>query len=229
MSRDDHLIAGYLLGELPPEEATAFERRMAVDPAFNDAVERMRPVVEGLHAMPSLGWPDADRVEPPPLPPLPGLAAPSRARWRPGRPAVALLGAAALAIGVVIGAVLVDRGGDEANTGASLALTRLGEAGPMARGEARVVDGASDTLQVTVSGLPPSGAGSLYELWLLDGPDRLLSLGSFRVPTSGRVEVDVPLPVPVGEFRFIDVSREPDDGNPAHSGDSVLRGPTRTA
>ena len=39
----------------------------------------------------------------------------------------------------------------------------------------------------------------------------------------------VRLPVPVTDFRYIDVSREPDDGDPAHSGDSVLRGPTGTA
>ena len=80
-----------------------------------------------------------------------------------------------------------------------------------------------------VSGLAPSDGGAFYELWLLDDADRMVSLGSFRVPASGRAEIDVPLPVPVTDFRYIDVSREPDDGDPAHSGDSVLRGPTGTA
>jgi len=131
-------------------------------------------------------------------------------------------------VGAAIGA-LVAGGGDDAPAGAPLVLGRLGDAGPSAQGEARVVGGDADRLRVSVSGLRPSDGGSFYELWLLDGPDRLVSLGSFRVPASGSVEVDVPLPVPVEDFRFIDVSREPEDGDPAHSGASVLRGPTGTA
>ncbi len=92
-----------------------------------------------------------------------------------------------------------------------------------------MVGGDGRNLRVSVSGLQPSGAGAFYELWLLDGADRLVSLGAFPVPASGSAEVVVPLPVRVRDFRYIDVSREPDDGNPAHSGDSVLRGPTAGA
>jgi hypothetical protein len=57
----------------------------------------------------------------------------------------------------------------------------------------------------------------------------MLSLGSFRVPASGEAEVTVPLPVDVADFRFVDVSVEDDDGDPGHSGVSVLRGPTAPA
>jgi len=81
-------------------------------------------------------------------------------------------------------------------------------------------------LRVQVSGLAPSPAGEFYELWLMDGPTRLVSLGSFRVPSSGAAEVAVPLPVPLRDFAFIDVSVEREDGDPAHSGESVLRGST---
>ena len=84
-------------------------------------------------------------------------------------------------------------------------------------------------LRVWVSGLAPSRPGAYYELWLLDGPERLLSLGSFRVPASGAAEVTVPLPVDVTDFRFVDVSVESADGDPGHSGVSVLRGPTAPA
>ena len=228
MRGDDALIADYLLGELPEAERAAVERRMAEDAAFADAVARMRPVVEGLEALPPLGWSAGDVPALPPLPPLPGPARP-RSAWLAPRPAVAIaLAAAVLLGGIAIGA-LVARDGDGAPEGPALALTRLGDAGPSARGEARVVGGDEGGLHVTVSGLRPSGSGAFYELWLLDGPDRLVSLGSFRVPASGSAEVDVPLPVPVRDFRFIDVSREPEDGDPAHSGDSVLRGPTGSA
>ena len=230
MRGDEALITDYLLGELPEERRAEVERRIAGEPAFADAVARMRAVVQGLEAVPDLGWPADEPPALPPLPPLPGLARPRRFAWTVPRAAVAAAAAAAVrAAGIAIGALVAGGGDDAPPEGPALALARLGDAGSSAHGEARVVGGDADTLRVQVSGLQPSGAGAVYELWLLDGADRLLSLGSFRVPASGDAEVDVPLPVPVTDFRYIDVSREPEDGDPAHSGDSVLRGPTGTA
>ena len=230
MRGDDTLIADYLLGELPEAERAEVERRIARDAGFADAVARMRAVVECLEAVPDLGWPADETPALPPLPPLPGLSRPRRFAWPPARPAFAVAAAVAvLAAGVAIGALVTGRGDDAPPEGPALALARLGDAGPSAHGEARVVGGDEDTLRVQVNGLRPSGTGAVYELWLMDGADRLLSLGSFRVPASGDAEVDVPLPVPVTDFRYIDVSLEPEDGDPAHSGDSVLRGPTGTA
>ena len=230
MRGDEALITDYLLGELPEARRAEVERRIAGEPAFADAVARMRAVVDGLEAVPDLGWPADEPPALPPLPPLPGLARPRRFAWAMPRPAVAVAAAVAvLAAGIAIGALVAGGGDDAPPEGPALALARLGDAGSSAHGEARVVGGDADTLRVQVSGLRPSGAGAVYELWLLDGADRLLSLGSFRVPASGDAEVDVPLPVPVTDFRYIDVSLEPEDGDPAHSGDSVLRGPTGTA
>ncbi len=229
MRGDETLITDFLLGELTESERAEVAQRIDRDPAVAQAVARMRPVVEALDAGPGGGWPVTDPSTLPPLPPVPGLARPRRVRWAMPRPAIAVAAAAAvLAAGVAIGA-LVAGGGDSQPEGPALALERLGDAGPSARGEARVVGGDADTLRVAVSGLQPSGSAAVYELWLLDSGDRLISLGSFRVPDSGDAEVDVPLPVPLTDFRYIDVSREPEDGDPAHSGDSVLRGPTATA
>ncbi len=78
-----------------------------------------------------------------------------------------------------------------------------------------------DDATIDVSGLEPSGRGRFYELWLLNSADDLVSIASFEVPASGTARVTVPLP---GGYRFVDLSAEPDDGDPAHSGDSVLRG-----
>ncbi len=133
-----------------------------------------------------------------------------------------------MAAGVGIGA-LVFGGDDGDGAGPAIALTRVGEGGPAATGQARVVSSDEGGLRVRVSGLAPSRPGGFYELWLLDGPERLVSLGSFRVPASGTAEVTVPLPVDPAEFRFVDVSVEPADGDPGHSGVSVLRGPTAPA
>jgi anti-sigma-K factor RskA len=228
---DDGRIADYLLGELPAAERAEVERRIARDSAFAEAVDRMRAVVEGLEAVPSGGWPSDDPSGVPSLPPVPGLERPRRRMRAAPRPALAAAAAvAALAVGVAVGTLVTSGGEDDGPpVGPALTLTPLGDAGPSARCEARFVGTGPGSLRLDVSGLAPLDGGAFYELWLLDSGDRLVSLGSFRVPASGRAEVDVPLPVPVDSFRFLDVSREPDDGNPAHSGDSVLRGPTGTA
>ena len=52
-------------------------------------------------------------------------------------------------------------------------------------------------------------AGYLYNTLQIDGPETL----------------DVELPVDPRKFRYLDLSREPDDGDPSHSTISILRGP----
>ena len=73
--------------------------------------------------------------------------------------------------------------------------------------------------------MQPSADGNFYELWLLNSADDLVSLGSFRVPASGEADVTVPLPADPEGFAALDISAEPDDGDPAHSTRSVLRAP----
>jgi hypothetical protein len=89
------------------------------------------------------------------------------------------------------------------------------------RGEGRVsITDAGAT--ITVRGLPsPDGT---YQVWLYDSVVRAKSLGTLD-EESGRLEVQ--LPPDAGRYRFLDVSLEPADANPNHSGDSVLRAPLR--
>ncbi|MBO9556346.1 anti-sigma factor [Cellulomonas sp.] len=63
------------------------------------------------------------------------------------------------------------------------------------------------------------------EVWLLR-PDvsGLVSLGTLE-GSSGRF--DLPAGLDLHEFSVVDVSEEQFDGNPAHSGDSIVRGPLR--
>lgn len=226
MTRDADIV-DYLVGELPSDRRAALEDRITREPAFRREVDRMRSIVTDLEVMPALGW---SAAEPPPLPDLPPLEALSprpRSRMFAVRPMVAAAASVVvLAVGIGLGAGLVGGDGGERNDGPALALGRLGSAGADASGEARLVSDGGEGLRVRVRGLPPSSADEFYELWLLDGPERLVSLGSFRVPASGTADVAVPLPVPIGDFAFIDVSVERRDGDPGHSGDSVLRGPT---
>lgn len=79
------------------------------------------------------------------------------------------------------------------------------------------------TLEVDLEGLTAPD-GSFYELWLLD-----LTGGELQdLRSLGRVSADgsfvIPADVDLDQFSVVDVSIEPDDGNPDHSGDSVLRG-----
>jgi hypothetical protein len=60
-----------------------------------------------------------------------------------------------------------------------------------------------------------------YEVWLIDTQvERLISLGPVR-PDATYV---VPADIDYRDFPIVDVSVEPPDGDPTHSGDSILRG-----
>jgi anti-sigma-K factor RskA len=225
-------IVDYLLGELTPPEREAIERRMREDADFRREVDRMRPVVADLEALPPEAWHRDPVPALPHLPPLQAASPEPRRRWAwPAlRPVAAVAACAALiAVGLGIGALVF--GGDDNGPGGGpqIALQRIGDADPGANGVARVVSSDDGGLSLQVSGLEPSAPDAFYNLWLLDGPDRLLSLGAFRVPASGSAQVTVPLPVDLADFRFVDVSVEKEDGDPGHSGVSVLRGPTAPA
>lgn len=99
------------------------------------------------------------------------------------------------------------------------ALTPL-SAASQARGTARL-DGRS--LSMTVAGLPkPAGS---YEVWLYNDQIDAVPVTSIR---SGDATISAKLPVAPAGYRYLDVSLEPADGNPNHSGQSVLRVPLRS-
>src|SRR5207249_2169207 len=78
-------------------------------------------------------------------------------------------------------------------------------------------------LTLTVSGLArPAGS---YEVWLYNDQIDAVPVTSFR---SGAGTVNAKLPRSPSGYRYLDVSLEPADGNPNHSGQSVLRVPLRS-
>lgn len=133
--------------------------------------------------------------------------------------------AAAAVAGVVLGAgaVALLIGDDDGPPGTVVATAEL-EPLPDRRGTGMAEvrgSGSSRSLVVDVSGLTRNKSG-FYEVWLLDkDAQRLVSLGVLRGDTG-----TYPLPpsVDVSEYPVVDVSIEPVDGDPAHSGDSVVRG-----
>ena len=140
---------------------------------------------------------------------------------RPRRRTALLVAAAAL-VGVLVGSVvtgLVVSGGDDGGVVASADLAPLPQ--HQGTGAAEVVGtGDKRVLRLDVTGLT-TGEG-FYEVWLLgaDGK-RLVSLGLLDGSTAS---FPLPSQVDLADFPVVDVSLEPADGNPAHSGDSIVRG-----
>ncbi len=88
-----------------------------------------------------------------------------------------------------------------------------------------VVETRSDGSRVLVVDLSKDTPSddAFREVWLLK-PDvsGLVSLGTLE-GTSGRF--DLPAGLDLSQFSVVDVSEEQFDGDPAHSGDSIVRGP----
>lgn len=92
-----------------------------------------------------------------------------------------------------------------------------------ASGEARVEESPDGRRQVVVSLDAPAPEGTYREVWLLaEDVSGLVSLGVLE-GSEGRF--DVPVGLDLAAFPVVDVSEEHFDGDPAHSGDSVVRGP----
>jgi anti-sigma-K factor RskA len=61
-----------------------------------------------------------------------------------------------------------------------------------------------------------------YEVWLID--EAVQDMVPVGVARSGTVTFELPTGLDLGRFPIVDVSVEPLDGNPTHSGVSVARG-----
>ena len=94
--------------------------------------------------------------------------------------------------------------------------------GWVASGSALVEESADGRREVVVDLDAAAGADGLREVWLLTADATgLVSVGLLDGAT-GRFSI--PAGVDLTEFPVVDVSAEPADGNPAHSGDSIVRG-----
>jgi anti-sigma-K factor RskA len=184
----------------------------------DDIPAGLRDVAAQVRALGREEW------EPAEPPPLQAPAAPERrsarrfARPLVLRPALAAAAAIVLVALGAAGALLV--GGDDGGTGREVVLAPVGDGPRGARADARLERAA---MHLTVSGLPRVAAGGFYEVWMLRDPSHLVAVGSFRVGADGRARIDLPVAASPRRFPVLDISREPDDGDPAHSGHSVLR------
>ncbi|MEW1956775.1 anti-sigma factor [Kineococcus sp. NPDC059986] len=151
------------------------------------------------------------------------------ARRRRFSPAVAAAAVAGLLVGGVLGVVgaRTTEGSDPVAVRpavvSSATLRPVGSGGasdgPGGTAEVADQDGAV-RLHLAVHGVQAPAQGYL-EAWLLDADGGMVSLGTMA---GDDMTVTVPAGIDLSRFDVVDVSREPLDGNPGHSSDSVLRG-----
>jgi Anti-sigma-K factor rskA len=151
--------------------------------------------------------------------PAPGATVlPFRSRRRP-----LLLAAAAAVAGAAIGAGVVaalDRTGDDGDAVTTVALDPLAENDASGRAEVVVRDDGSRIVRVDLQAAALDDG--YYELWLIDSDvEGMVPLG---VVTPGTQEFELPADLDLDAFPIVDVSVEPLDGVPTHSGVSVARG-----
>jgi hypothetical protein len=91
-----------------------------------------------------------------------------------------------------------------------------------ASGNASVQETADGRREVVVDLADDDDPDGLREVWLLNADATgLVSVGLLDGST-GRFSI--PAGIDLAEYPVVDVSKEPNDGNPAHSGDSIVRG-----
>ncbi|CAN5767029.1 hypothetical protein BH18ACT11_BH18ACT11_20270 [soil metagenome] len=136
-------------------------------------------------------------------------------------PAWAAAVAAVFCVIVVLGVVFIpDLSGGGALASATLSPT---ERAPEAGGEVSIEDAGKNTeVRLEAWGLPACERDQYYELWLVEGEERV-SAGSFTVGPSGRVEVNMNAPAFAGAYPAVGITAE-HDKDPRASDTRMLSG-----
>ncbi|WP_433556344.1 anti-sigma factor [Pseudonocardia xinjiangensis] len=157
-----------------------------------------------------------------------GRSGAARPRWRRWALPVATA-AAGLVAGVVLGVGFA--GAPRPAMLAQVPLAPLAAADPAASGSADVLEsGGMRQVEVTVDDPGGIRPGAYLEAWLMDAAGtRLYSLGALAPEVDGsrfRGTFALPADLTLDQFGVVDVSAESLDGDPSHSGTSLLRGHT---
>lgn len=233
---DPELLALLALGERPgaPAEVVAAEQHLQSCAACSSELDELSAVVRTARTV----TPDDALVAPPESvwaavaaevghestgssAPVDEVAA-ARRRRRPGW----VLVAAAACVGLVVGAGAVYGVASDGDGGGSPTVLASAQLEPLtsqdARGVAQVIETpAGPQVSVDVSGL--AKADGFYEVWLLDkDASKLISLGVLDSTDHG--EFAMPPGISMADYPVVDVSLEPDDGDPSHSKNSLVRG-----
>ncbi|WP_084074260.1 anti-sigma factor [Demequina sp. NBRC 110052] len=227
MSRhpDDDALAAVALGDGVSADVAHVDScaacRIEVE-AYVDAMSRVASAgAVPLTAPPARVWDAivADIAEPAPA------VVDELAQRRERRGSRWFVGVAAAAAGVIVGgvgAVAIVSGGSglDGTVVASAPLASLADDAPAGTAEVVQRDDGSEVLVIDTTSVPVEDA--YLEVWLIDtSVEGMISLGPL---TGDHAELVIPAGFDVGAFPIVDISVEPLDGVPTHSGDSVTRG-----
>jgi hypothetical protein len=209
-------LAALADGSLAPERRAELEARVAASSELAALLaEQERAVWFARSAAAEVEAPETLRV---------GIPTGERARYRPARHRLVLIGAATatavLAVG--IGLAVFNSGSSATRFQAALAPTELV---PGANGEATLTKTSSGwRIELDATGLPRLDRGRFYEAWLRNAAGVLVPIGTFNEGRNVRLWAGVSPKT----FRTLTVTREQADGDQASSGEKVLVGTVRT-
>ena len=215
--RFEKFLGPYVLGELTDAEERELEHHLEDCPACRDDLDDLRHAHGILRA--AAGGP------PPELKDWVLARARSEPRHRTaGRWKLWLPAAAALLVVAVLGFGILRTVPDSSD---GLALTAT-SAAPQAGGELRG-EQIGDNLKVELEawGLPEPRGGEYYEMWYAKKGGGRISCGTFTVQPEGSTTVSMSAPASAVAYPEIEITLEPDDGDPGSSGEVVLKGSLR--
>ena len=193
--------AAYVLGALPVAEAEALREHMETCASCRAEVARLRAVSEALARGVPLRTAPSDlrrRVlaavesESALLAAAAGTPRPAPARRRAllARPVAALAGAAALGLGLALGALVIAPDATSTRViGANVAAPAAWHAG---RAPSAVLRETGTNGELVLQGLPAAPAGRIYEVWVERGGRPLPTDALFNATAAGDATVAVP-------------------------------------
>ena len=210
-----NLLGPYVMGSLEPREEREVEVHLRECAGCREEANGLRIAHERLLDLAyATGVPPQDLEEH-------VVAVIPRRNDRRRLPSWVAAVAAVFCVLAVLGTIFVPGlSGGRALASATLVPTGLA---PDAGGEVSIKD-ANGNMQVSLKawGLPPCEGGRYYELWLVEGEERV-SAGSFTVGPSGNVEVNMNAPEFAGSYPAVGITYE-HDRDPRASDAKMLSG-----
>ena len=221
MSEDrfEELLGPYLLGHLTAEEERKLEHHLAECPRCRDELDRIGQTHALLREL-AANEPPADLKSRTMVRARGEATTRSRARWKLWIPAVA-----ALLLVAILGVGLLRTVVGDSPEGVPLSATALA---PGASGELRGEKvGENIQFELDVQGVPELRKDEYYEMWYAKENGERISCGTFRAQPGGQTTVNLTAPVNAAAYPIIEVTREPDNGDPGTSGKEILVGDLR--
>ena len=209
-----NLLGPYVMGSLEPREEWEVEDHLRECAGCREEANGLRIAHERL-----LDLAYATEVSPQNLEERVVAVIPRRDDRRRLPPWVAVV-AAIFCVLAVLGTIFVPDLSGRALASATLTPTDLA---PDAGGQVSMKD-ANGNMEVSLKawGLPPCEDGRYYELWLVEGEERV-SAGSFTVGPSGKIDLNMNAPEFAGSYPAVGITYE-HDRDPRASDAKMLSG-----